>query len=155
MKKYENNIKKVKITEALMGVIGGFKQFKKKDNESGGILLGQIIDNNIYILKASTPNKFDKASRFSFECNKDAAQVIIDYEFINSGNKTIYVGEWHTHPENYPNPSGIDIRMIKDQYFKNRLNEPFLVLLIQGLQGVYIAIYDGKKIESIEYEILK
>jgi integrative and conjugative element protein (TIGR02256 family) len=148
-------IKRVIITEAVMRIFEGFKQYNKKDNESGGVLLGQIIDDKIYILKASTPNKFDKASRFSFECNKDAAQVIIDYEFINSENKTIYLGEWHTHPEDYPNPSGIDIRMIKNQYFKNKLNEPFLILLIQGRKEIYIAKFDGNKIESIEYGISK
>lgn len=153
MRKDDTIIRRVIITEAVVRIIEGFKQFKKKDNESGGVLLGQIIDDKIYILKASTPNKFDKASRYSFECNKDAAQVVIDYEFINSTNKTIYLGEWHTHPEDYPNPSGIDIQMIKNQYFKNRLNEPFLILLIQGLKEIYIAKFDGNKIESIEYEI--
>lgn len=47
---------------------------------------------------------------------------------MNSGQKTIYIGEWHTHPENYPNPSGVDNKMIVQQYFKNRINEPFLIL---------------------------
>jgi integrative and conjugative element protein (TIGR02256 family) len=143
------------ITSTTIKIIESYKQTKKKDHESGGILLGQILDNNIYILKATTPNKFDKSSRYSFECDKDAAQVLIDYEFINSENKTIYVGEWHTHPENFPNPSHIDIGMIKSQYFKNRLNEPFLVLLIQGLKGLYVALYDGNKVEEIRYSITK
>lgn len=141
------------ITSATIKIIESYKQNKKKNHESGGILLGQIINNNIHILKASTPNKFDKSSRYSFECDKDAAQVIIDYEFVNSENKTIYIGEWHTHPENYPNPSNIDIGMIKNQYFKNRLNEPFLVLLIQGLKGLYVALYDGNKLEEIGFSI--
>ncbi len=146
---------KVYITDTTLKIFESFKQIKKKDNESGGILLGQIVDNDIYILKASTPNKFDNSSRYSFECNKDSAQVIIDYEYVNSGKKTIYLGEWHTHPERGPNPSGIDIGMIKKQYFKNRLNEPFLILLIQGLENRYVALYDGYKIEEIEYLIIK
>ena len=145
----------VLITSTAIKIIESYKQTKKKDHESGGILLGQILDNNIHILRATTPNKFDKSSRYSFECDKDAAQVIIDYEFINSENKTIYLGEWHTHPENFPNPSDIDLGMIKSQYFKNRLNEPFLVLLIQGLKGLYVAIYDGNKIEEIRFLITK
>lgn len=146
---------KVIITETVINIIDSFKQINRKDNESGGVLFGQINENNIYILKASTPNKYDRASRYSFECNKDAAQILIDFEFINSSNKTIYIGEWHTHPENYPSPSGIDKGMIKNQYFKNRLNEPLLILLIQGLKGLYVALYDGNKIENIEYEIVK
>lgn len=155
MKTNDQSKMKVIISETVINIIENFKQNNRKDNESGGVLFGQIHDNNIYILKASTPNKYDKAGRYSFECNKDAAQIIIDFEFINSGNKTIYIGEWHTHPENYPNPSGIDKGMIKNQYFKNRLNEPLLILLIQGLKGLYVSLYDGNKIESIEYEIVK
>jgi integrative and conjugative element protein (TIGR02256 family) len=146
---------KVSINSSIINLFEKFKQSSKKDNESGGILLGQVKGNNVYILKASIPNKFDKSSRYSFECNKDAAQIIIDYEFKNGDNKTIYLGEWHTHPEDIPNPSSIDKAMIKDQYFKNKINEPFLILLIQGLKELYVALYDGNCIEKIEYTVLK
>jgi integrative and conjugative element protein (TIGR02256 family) len=145
---------KIIITQSALNVIEKYKQSTKNANESGGILLGQIKENAVYILRVTIPNKFDKASRYSFDCNKDAAQVVIDYEFINSGKKTIYLGEWHTHPENYPSPSGVDKKMIKKQYFKNKLNEPFLILLIQGLNGLYVAIFDGEKLEEIKITIL-
>lgn len=144
--KYTNII----IARSVLNTMERFKQTTKKAPESGGIVLGQVRDKNVYILKVSTPNKFDKASRFSFECNKDAAQVIIDYEFINSGHKTIYLGEWHTHPENYPNPSGVDRKMINNQYLKNKLNEPFLMLIIQGIKKLYIGLFNGKNLKEIK-----
>jgi integrative and conjugative element protein (TIGR02256 family) len=144
---------RVIIARSVLNIIESFKQSTKRSSESGGILLGQVRDNDVFILKVTTPNKFDHASRFLFNCNKDAAQVIIDYEFINSGHKTIYLGEWHTHPENYPSPSNIDRRMIDNQYFKNKINEPFLVLLIHGLEGTYSAIFDGNKLLKIELTI--
>jgi integrative and conjugative element protein (TIGR02256 family) len=143
------------IARSILNLIEKFKQTSKNANESGGILLGQVTDDKVYILKFTTPNKFDKASRYSFDCNKDAAQVIIDYEFINSERKTIYIGEWHTHPENYPNPSGVDKRMIDNQYFKNKLNEPFLILIIQGLKGLYVAIFNGKKLEETKLTVIE
>lgn len=142
------------IARSVLNLIEKFKQTTKKANEAGGILLGQITNEKVYILKVTTPNKFDRASRYSFDCNKDAAQVIIDYEFTNSGQKTIYIGEWHTHPENNPNPSGVDKRMIDNQYFKNKLNEPFLILIIQGLKGLYVAMFDGKKLEETNLTII-
>ncbi len=144
----------INITSSAINVIEKYKQITKKAKESGGILLGQIKGKEVYILEVSTPNKFDKASIYSFNCNKDAAQVIINYEFINSGKKTIYLGEWHTHPENYPKPSDIDKKMIIKQYFKNKLNEPFLILIIQGLKGLYIAIFDGKNITETKLTII-
>ncbi len=143
------------IARSVLNLIDKFKQTSKNANESGGILLGQVTYDKIYILKVTTPNKFDKASRYSFDCNKDAAQVIIDYEFINSECKTIYIGEWHTHPENYPNPSGVDKIMIENQYFKNKLNEPFLILIIQGLKGLYVAIFNGKELEEMKLTVIE
>ena len=96
MKTFIINNRKIHISETVIEILAKHKQNHKKDNESGGILIGQIKDNDIYILKASIPNKFDKSSRYYFECNKDAAQIIINYEFYNSGKKSIYLGEWHT-----------------------------------------------------------
>jgi integrative and conjugative element protein (TIGR02256 family) len=144
----------VYISSSILKIFESYKQYNRKDNESGGILLGQVLGNNIYILKASPPNKFDKSSRYSFECNKDAAQIVIDYEFLNSEHKTIYLGEWHTHPEDFPSPSWIDKGMIKNQYFKNKLNEPFLILIIQGLKKLYVALYNGSSIDRVEFTIL-
>lgn len=141
--------KKIEIAESVLSIIQSYKQTKKGDNESGGILLGQVNDKVIYINKVSTPNKFDRGERYSFESNKDAAQVIIDFEFYNSDKKTIYLGEWHTHPESVPTPSSIDINMIKKQFKKNKLNEPFLILLIQGLTDLYIGYYDGNELIKI------
>jgi len=148
MKEIIRNKTSIFISDSALEIIKSFKQFGTTENESGGILLGQISDKGIYILRASTPNKFDKSSRYSFECNKDAAQVIINYEFQNSGRKTIYIGEWHTHPEKNPTPSGVDKSMIIGQFKKNKLNEPFLILIIQGLSEFYIAIWDGKKLHD-------
>ena len=45
-----------------------------------------------------------------------------------------------------PNPSSIDIKMIKQQYHKNTINEDFLIILIQGTENLYIALYNGKEI---------
>ncbi len=146
MRSVNLNNKTIFISESVIELFEIFKQNNTKDNESGGVLIGQVKADNIYILKASTPNKFDKSSRYSFECDKDAAQIVMDFEFYNSNNKSIYIGEWHTHPENHPTPSRKDIKMIKNQFKKNKLNEPLLILIIQGTERLYVGLYDGNKI---------
>ena len=50
------------IARSALNLIEKFKQTSKNANESGGILLGQVTDDKVYILKVTTPNKFDKAS---------------------------------------------------------------------------------------------
>lgn len=144
----------VYIQDSVINIIESFKQKNMKDQEAGGILLGQVVGSNIYILKVTIPNIFDKSSRCSFVCDKNAAQLIIHYEFLNSDKKTIYIGEWHTHPEDRPFPSGVDRGMIKHQFIKNKLNEPFLILIIQGLTELYVAVCDGNTIERVNYKIL-
>jgi len=148
MKEWRIDKYRIFITDSTLQVFESFNQVSTKNPESGGILLGQIIGNEIFVLKASIPNKFDRSGRFKFERNSEIAQILVNHEFINSGNKTIYLGEWHTHAEHYPSPSSIDKKMIKDQYNENILNEPFLLMVIKGFKDLFVSIYDGKSINK-------
>ncbi|HTJ52752.1 MAG TPA: Mov34/MPN/PAD-1 family protein [Cyclobacteriaceae bacterium] len=150
MKSFILDTLNIHIDERVLEIIASYKQSKSKQPESGGILLGQVRERNIYVLKASTPTSFDSASRYSFERNKKIAQIIINYEFNNSGRKTIYLGEWHTHPENIPGPSSQDKKMIKDQFTLNELNEPYVLFIIMGLKGFFLGKFDGKNYLGIE-----
>ncbi|GGF50896.1 Mov34/MPN/PAD-1 family protein [Echinicola rosea] len=131
---------RIVLLDSVIDVLRKYKQVNSKSHESGGILLGQVKGNSIYIMRASIPTNWDKSSRNSFNRCKDIAQVIINYEFANSNQKTIYLGEWHTHPEKSPTPSSVDKKMILDQFKDNELNEPFLILVIQGIKGIHISI---------------
>jgi integrative and conjugative element protein (TIGR02256 family) len=135
---------KVYFTKDVLLLITRFKQSKQKQ------LLGQVKENNIYITRVSFPSNQDKSSRFSFSRNKNYAQAIIDFEFHNSNKRTIYLGEWHTHPEELPTPSNTDRKMIKDQFSKNKLNEPFLLQYIQGTKGFYLALLEPKNFNEIQ-----
>lgn len=130
----------------LENVLNVFNHYIKDYNEAGGILLGKIYKHSIYINKVSIPNKYDRSFRFSYIRNRRIAQVIIDYEFLNSDRRIIYLGEWHTHKEDYPKPSNQDIKMIKEQFLRNIINEKFLLLVIKGLDNLYVGIYDGKRL---------
>lgn len=138
------------------GVLNVFKTFRQtgKKSEMGGILLGKIVGNEIYVLKASIPTPFDKPSRFSFNRHKKSAQLFIDYEFLNSNGTVIYIGEWHTHPESNPSPSGPDLRMIKNQFKENIINEDFLLMVIIGIKSNFVAHYDGTKIGELKLNLV-
>ena len=138
------------ILDNALNVLSEYKQIHKGQYEAGGILLGQIKNSNIYIVSISVPSSHDRASRYTFRRNKEKAQIIIDHEFANSNKKTIYIGEWHTHPEKHPKPSSTDLRMIKDQFKSNTLNEPFLLLLIQGTESIYLGIVQNKGVIGVE-----
>lgn len=150
MRVFKSSAFTLNISADVLNIFNEYIQDTKTKNESGGILLGQIKDNAIYLIKASIPNVMDIASRYSFERNKIIAQVIVDYEFVNSNKKTIYIGEWHTHPEDFPTPSGQDKKMIAGQLKLNKNIEPNLFIIIQGIKGLYVGIHDGKKLTQME-----
>ncbi len=140
---------KIFFTEDVLSLLANYIQVEQGQHEAGGILLGQVKERDIYITRISFPSNRDRSSRYSFKRSKRNAQAIIDYEFYNSSKRTIYLGEWHTHPEELPTPSNVDRKMIKDQFSKNLLNEPFLLQYIQGTKGFYIGlIQTGEIIEK-------
>lgn len=144
----------IHIAKNVLKVLDSYKQTGNQ-NEAGGIILGQVYENNkVCITEVSEPNEFDKSSRFSFIRDKRMAQLIVDEAFDKSEGKLIYLGEWHTHPEPSPKPSLVDKRMIKQQFKKNIINENFLILLIQGTKTIYTAVYNGKKLIEVDKKLL-
>lgn len=129
------------ISDSAYNIMSRFIQDDQKKLESGGILIGQIKGNNVYIQKVTIPNQFDKATRNSFTRNKETAQIILNHEVVNSQNTITYLGEWHTHPEANPTPSGQDLKMIKEQYSLGKLNLPFVILIIRGISDIFVSIY--------------
>lgn len=132
-------------------VLDGLNEFRQTGNkfESGGIILGSIFNDRIEILKFSIPTPFDKCNRFGFVRDKKSAKLFIDYEFINSRGKIVYLGEWHTHPEDYPTPSNQDNKMIKEQYKVNIYDANFVLMLILGRKGIYLGAFEGKLLISL------
>lgn len=137
------------LSEAVQQILKSYTQHDSKAKEAGGILLGQVSARGVFVLKVTTPCGADKASRVGFLRNKQKAQYIIDYEFENSGGKMIYLGEWHTHPEPLPSPSSVDLSMISDQYLKNKINEDFVLLIIRGTKGTYIAMVSNGDVKGV------
>lgn len=125
-----------------LDILERFTQKKPKSPEAGGVILGKVVGKQINIIRLSVPTPLDRSSRFNFERHKTSAQIILDYEFHNSNGQMVYLGEWHTHPEPFPNPSPTDIRMIEGQYKNNKIWTDFLVLLIKGTTGLYIRIVE-------------
>lgn len=79
--------------------------------EAGGVLLGRVIteSGDIVVDEATEPTPQDVRRRFAFLRKKQPTQRFVDQAWANSGGTRIYLGEWHSHPEERPTPSGKDI----------------------------------------------
>lgn len=150
MRRFEAENIELCLSTDVLNIMQGFKQLKRRSKESGGILLGQVVGNKFFITRITMPNKFDQQSRFSFHRDKDVAQILADYEYINSQGKTIYLGEWHTHPELFPTPSSRDIKMIKEQFDLGKNLRRVIFMVIQGQKGLFAGIFDGQTFYSMK-----
>lgn len=97
-------------------------------------MLGRYIldSQDVVIDKISFPMSGDRANRFTFFRNKKAHQQIIDREWEVSKHTCTYLGEWHTHPEQRPVPSCIDLFNWKRKLKKDVFDSDFLFFLIVG-----------------------
>jgi integrative and conjugative element protein (TIGR02256 family) len=167
MIKFELGNLSIKISKEVLEKIKYFIQNENHKPEAGGILIGHYLeDNNYSITDVSTPSEFDKSSRFNFTRTKKNAQKIINNIFKDSKGKKIYLGEWHTHPEDYPTPSVLDKKSILEQIRGNILNSEIIFMLIVGRKGIYISYVEKNgiknslninfdEINNISHEILK
>lgn len=146
--KYDLNSERyIKISD---NVKASFEKYRRKlpAKEAGGILLGKVIKNEYIIIEAITePSKVDRSSFFTFIRNKKQAQNSINQYWEQSYGEIIYLGEWHTHNENIPNPSLEDTKTMKNLFITSKLEINFLFIVIIGMQDDYFGIQtqDGLK----------
>lgn len=97
--------------------------------EAGGQLFGTRIKTGLKVIVASGPYKGDARTRTSYRSDPAAAS-----RMIGSMRKMglIYLGEWHTHPEKYPHPSGSDFGAFVRLCANSEHASATLILAIQG-----------------------
>lgn len=114
------------------------RQHRAGDPEAGGILLGRrILDtDDVVIDLASEPHIEDSRGRFRFFRKKEPAQRLVDTSWEQSKGTRNYLGEWHSHPEDDPAPSGLDLgewqRIIATAVFE----QDYLLFAIAGRKSV-------------------
>lgn len=125
---------RVTLTYNVLQTLRRFEQRNIK-NESGGILLGKVYQDIILMEKVTVPGLHDKFGRYFYIRSKKNAQRVINKLWKSSNGKTIYLGEWHTHPIVNPKPSLQDLKMIKECLISTKMEIDFLILIIVGLSG--------------------
>lgn len=109
----------------------GIKCYPK---EFGGLLVGYYTDANKTVVISETvlPKEF-KSSRFSFERGSKGLKKILE-GLYKQNPSLIYVGEWHTHPDNPDNPampSGTDMNALQEivNHEGVFINNPILLII--------------------------
>lgn len=100
--------------------------------EFGGFMIGYYSEDNKHLQITDTilPKKY-KASKYSFERSTKGVENELT-EFYTGNPRKIYIGEWHTHPDNSPIPSASDISAINTIINNKETSIDNPVLLIIG-----------------------
>lgn len=77
--------------------------------ETGGILLGhQHADGRLVVTTAGDPGPAAVRTRDSFRRDPAHAQALADAAW--SSDRSVWLGDWHTHPRGPIHPSPVDLR---------------------------------------------
>lgn len=104
------NEAKLLIEASLFERIATFRQLALSAPEAGGILMGYRRGPHIHVTEATAPSRRDVQRRFAFFRNAAYHQRVALRRWNETDQTLDYVGEWHSHPEDNPVPSGIDLR---------------------------------------------
>ena len=104
--------------------------------ETGGALGGYFRkDGALVVSHVMPPSARSKAGFFWLKRHRGDAQTFVDSVFADTEGAANYIGEWHTHPEPHPTPSGHDHKMMDDLLRRSKLEITFLIGIIVGDTG--------------------
>jgi integrative and conjugative element protein (TIGR02256 family) len=114
---------RIKVPASVVAIMQSYAQHAPDATEAGGVLMGRYIatSDDVIIDAVTEPMSGDRRTRYSFYRAKQRHQAALQAAWEASGRTCTYLGEWHTHPEMHPTPSGIDKtdwnrRLRQDQY---------------------------------------
>ncbi|MGO3751513.1 MAG: Mov34/MPN/PAD-1 family protein [Peptoniphilaceae bacterium] len=139
----------MKIDEEVLMILERYIQKGSTSLEAGGVLIGKenYSNKDIVITYATEPFQEDKQTYNRFY-RRDKAHVKCFNDLYKSSDGTLrYIGEWHTHPEAYPNYSYIDV----NNWFKIKRKGPDKVdyyHLIIGYEAIRVWKLENKAIRT-------
>lgn len=137
----------IHLSPEVLATLLRYVQIGSQDPEAGGILLGKVRAGNLEIIEATEPTRKDWRSRFFFIRHQRDHQEIVKRRWEESQGQIRYLGEWHTHPEDFPSPSGTDLREWRI-LAESRIDCRPLLAVIVGRRGLHVEYMhaDGRRI---------
>jgi integrative and conjugative element protein (TIGR02256 family) len=119
----------ISIESQVLATFDAHRQRRFYQREAGGQLFARVWDDEWEIVSATGPRSRDRRGRFSFWPHRASEQEeIFEYHALGFD----YVGDWHTHPEDKPNPSSDDLTSISEVVRRSTHHLPGFLLMIVG-----------------------
>jgi len=135
MKLTSQHFGRIELPAPVIAYMVRFKQ-PHTSPETGGALGGYFRrDGTLIISHIMPPSPKSRGGFAWFKRHRGDAQIFVNTVFTDSGGAVNYAGEWHTHPEPFPEPSGRDRKMMNDLLKRSKLEIDFLAGVIVGDTG--------------------
>ena len=139
----------VVITEHVLAVLEKYKQTEMKDNEAAGVLPGEVRGQHIVVTDLSEPGFGDLRQRNLVDRQGKHHQQKVDDCFQLSGGTVNYIGEWHTHPEDFPQPSQQD----RSSWLTHLKGGTPKIVLIVGIKGFWFGKVKGGRLSKLTHVV--
>lgn len=116
-----------------------YRQFETSSKEAGGILIGEYRGGDLRILSVTEPGELDQRLRCRFGRRSTHHQDAANKAWLESGFIQTHVGDWHTHPQDYPQPSTLDY-----SEWRKKLPQRSMLLVILGRKENWYGLWNGK-----------
>lgn len=146
-----HNDQRILIEAAPLQIMDRYRQDRQDKAEAGGILLGYRKGPNLHVVRITTPHVTDNRRRYRFDRAAYHHQQVALEQWRASEKTMDYLGEWHTHPEINPSPSGMDI----SEWTKITSRQPRpMVFMILGISGeIWLGISINKVLLKCEVAV--
>lgn len=135
----EDQRKLLHISPAAMEVLSSYVQNNAQDPESGGLLLGTVHGEHLIVEQATAPTIWDTRLRTFFHRSVIGHAKLALERWRASKGTVRYLGEWHTHPEDHPIPSGLDRSEWRRLAGGRRDKRPQLSIIV-GRKSLYVEL---------------
>lgn len=123
-------------------------------SEFGGLLMGYYSEDSKTVLIKDTvlPKKYT-SSKYFFERGITGLKRTLKALFKRTPS-LIYIGEWHTHPDNPPVPSVTDLIALREivQHDKVSITNPILLIIGINKTSYELGFYVQFKSKIFKYE---
>jgi len=145
--KIDNTILTVELSDPVLAHFHKHAQHSDGSPEAGGQLFANITKDGShwFVSSATGPRSSDKRSRFLFRPDRRIEQREIRAEFEQGKH---YVGDWHTHPQQTPQPSVSDTRSMGEIFEKSIHQLPGILMIIVGThpppEGIWVSMHSSQ-----------
>ena len=148
-----NNIQ-LSIAGNVIDIWKKYRQVNVDMHESFGVMVGSQGNEAapVVIESVTTPLPKDRHSRSNFLLTDKGHQKTVDAAFKKSNGSLGYLGTWHTHPEENPSPSAIDINDWRQCIKRNPDRKLFFFIV--GIEKTKIYTFNENKFEELAAIIL-